>query len=209
MTAPLVSILSLTCPGRERFRAWLEWNVAKQTYRNFEHVVVDGEGDVGEKRNRALELAKGDVIVWFDDDDWQHPERLSRSLLAMSGTGVRAPDIGAMVDAETGEAWTYGTGYPIFNGVAVRSDIAKAHRFGPGNESDGAWMHAITRGWKSWGWLPPNFAWLVHDANTVIRPRENPLKAVLSPGEAIAVYGAQAWGDTSERIAALREERAA
>lgn len=79
---------------------------------------------------------------------------------------------------------------------------------GPGNESDGAWMHAVTRGWKSWDWLPPNFAWLVHDANTVIRPRENPLKSVLSPGDAIAVYGAQAWGDTSERIVALRDEAA-
>jgi hypothetical protein len=40
---------------------------------------------LGAKRNRACELARGELIVHWDDDDWQAPSRLSyqvRSMLA-------------------------------------------------------------------------------------------------------------------------------
>lgn len=33
---------------------------------------------LGELRNRALELATGDLVAQWDDDDWYHPERLER-----------------------------------------------------------------------------------------------------------------------------------
>ena len=39
---------------------------------------------LGEKRNRLNELAKGDVIVCFDDDDYQYPERISYSVFRLN-----------------------------------------------------------------------------------------------------------------------------
>ena len=31
---------------------------------------------LGEKRNKLNELAKGDIIICFDDDDYHHPDRI-------------------------------------------------------------------------------------------------------------------------------------
>lgn len=35
-------------------------------------------GSIGEKRNRGCELARGELIAQWDDDDWYAPDRLSR-----------------------------------------------------------------------------------------------------------------------------------
>ena len=32
---------------------------------------------VGSKRNIALQESHGEIITWFDDDDWQHPHKLA------------------------------------------------------------------------------------------------------------------------------------
>lgn len=39
---------------------------------------------LGEKRNKLNELAKGDIIVCFDDDDYQFPERISYSVVKLN-----------------------------------------------------------------------------------------------------------------------------
>ena len=41
---------------------------------------------LGEKRNKLNELAKGDVIVCFDDDDYHYPERISHSVTKLNST---------------------------------------------------------------------------------------------------------------------------
>jgi glycosyltransferase involved in cell wall biosynthesis len=41
---------------------------------------------LGEKRNKLNELAKGDVIVCFDDDDYHFPERITQSILKLNST---------------------------------------------------------------------------------------------------------------------------
>jgi glycosyltransferase involved in cell wall biosynthesis len=63
--------------NRPVFEDFYRWNYERQTYQEKELIVVDGPGSIGEKRNKALELATGDAVVWFDDDDWQHPEKLT------------------------------------------------------------------------------------------------------------------------------------
>jgi len=39
---------------------------------------------LGQKRNKLNELAKGDVIVCFDDDDYQFPERIAYSVTCLN-----------------------------------------------------------------------------------------------------------------------------
>ncbi|MBS1145003.1 MAG: hypothetical protein H6R14_2409 [Proteobacteria bacterium] len=39
---------------------------------------------LGEKRNLACEAARGDILVHWDDDDWQAPDRLARQLAAFA-----------------------------------------------------------------------------------------------------------------------------
>src|SRR5512143_1746604 len=92
----LVSCLCVT-EGRAAFMPWLLWCFDRQIWPHRELVIIDsssqpcqigGRDDirvvcvpqrtiVGKKRNLALAEACGDVVTWFDDDDWQHPNKLA------------------------------------------------------------------------------------------------------------------------------------
>ena len=92
-----ISCLCVTY-NRPEFHRFLKWNFHKQSWPSRELVVVDGsdcsyrevfqhpqinyihlrgEPNIPLKRNVALDNACGDVVTWFDDDDWQHPNKLS------------------------------------------------------------------------------------------------------------------------------------
>ena len=43
---------------------------------------------LGAKRNRACELAAGDVIVHWDDDDWYPPDRIARQVATLANGGA-------------------------------------------------------------------------------------------------------------------------
>jgi glycosyltransferase involved in cell wall biosynthesis len=43
---------------------------------------------LGTKRNRLCELARGEILVNLDDDDWSPPDRVSRSVELLTQTGV-------------------------------------------------------------------------------------------------------------------------
>lgn len=147
--APLVSCLAVI-ESRPGFVPWLLWNFEKQDHERRELVVVDSSPApletqdprvrvvavpprtwVAAKRNLALRAARGDVIAWFDDDDWQHPRRLS--IL------VRELAAGAMI-AGTCESWFVEPvagrvrGYSshagvIFNGLGAVCSIAAGVSF--------------------------------------------------------------------------------
>lgn len=69
---------------------------------------------IGEKRNLACEMAMGDLIAHWDDDDWHSPRRLSIQVEALRAQGGRLcaadrvvfydPTAGAMLK---GRAWLY------------------------------------------------------------------------------------------------------
>lgn len=86
-----IDCLCITTSSRKRFKNWVLWNYLKQTHYNKELVVVSDDDDwpdwvtvvkvsrkenIPTKRNIALGAASGDAITWFDDDDWQHSEKL-------------------------------------------------------------------------------------------------------------------------------------
>ncbi len=95
---PLVSCVMPTADRREHVGRSIGYFL-RQDYPNSELVVLDDGEDrvadlmpddprvryvglerrliLGEKRNRACELAHGEIIVHWDDDDWQAPHRLS------------------------------------------------------------------------------------------------------------------------------------
>lgn len=84
-----VSILVPT--ERPDLIGWVKWVVNQQTYKNTETLVVNGHDmTIGAKRNACLEDAEGDYVVWFDDDDWQHPDKVQHLVRAVEGGALVA-----------------------------------------------------------------------------------------------------------------------
>lgn len=76
--------------------------------------VPDGQKlKIGAKRNRLNELARGDILVWFDDDDYYPPERVKKAVnLLRSVPSGRVPVVGAsqlyMYFTDRDEIWSIG-----------------------------------------------------------------------------------------------------
>ena len=129
ISMPLISCIM---PTHNR-RAFLPLTLAcfdQQTYPNKELIVIDDGSDavgdlleshprvrykriprrlrLGAKRNLACELAQGDLIAHWDDDDWYAPDRLLRQLEPLRAdthdlTGLVG---GSMLQMPNGEFWT-------------------------------------------------------------------------------------------------------
>lgn len=69
---------------------------------------VAGRMTVGAKRNLACELAGGDLIAHWDDDDWYAPDRLKRQLepLCADTHDITGLVGGSMLQMPSGEFWT-------------------------------------------------------------------------------------------------------
>lgn len=106
---PLVSCVMPTWNRRPFIKAAIDcW--LKQTYENKELIVLDDGDDkvrdlipmkkgiryirlkervssTGMKRNKCCELAKGELICHFDDDDWSDPTRIERQVQLLRESG--------------------------------------------------------------------------------------------------------------------------
>lgn len=73
------------------------------------YVRVEGRETVGVKRNRACELARGELIAHWDDDDWFAPERLSVQVAALQASGRALCGITRPLyyDVRSKRAWRY------------------------------------------------------------------------------------------------------
>ncbi|HSN75392.1 MAG TPA: glycosyltransferase [Anaerolineae bacterium] len=70
---------------------------------------VEGRQELGVKRNLACEQAHGEIIVHWDDDDWQAPWRVSyqAAQLLAQGADVCGVDNLLYYQPWTGQAWQY------------------------------------------------------------------------------------------------------
>jgi glycosyltransferase involved in cell wall biosynthesis len=65
--------------------------------------------EIGAKRNTACELAAGDVIVHWDDDDWSADSRVRQQVRALVGNGADVCGLSRILFYEpmTDRAWEY------------------------------------------------------------------------------------------------------
>lgn len=224
---PLFSCLCVT-ENRPGFLPWLLWNFDKQTWPHRELVIVDsspqpfvsdrpgvriltaptGTG-VAAKRNMALQAAQGELLTWFDDDDWQHPHKLA--LLAEALGDERLVYAGTahgwFVDLATGRCARHaGSGkQPIFNSAGFRRAAVLPLRFPEKQRkaTDTRWLQAIQRQHSGRCALLDRedlFFWLCHEQNL-----SNPAGRRRFPQELshLQTLVGEGWGDTSEQLAAL------
>jgi glycosyltransferase involved in cell wall biosynthesis len=99
------------------------------------YVLLPPRASVGAKRNLACELARGEIVVHWDDDDWQAPHRLSVQARALRESGADVCGIRRVpyFDRGSGEAWEYvyaNAGAPWLAGsaLAYRREFWRTHR---------------------------------------------------------------------------------
>jgi glycosyltransferase involved in cell wall biosynthesis len=127
---PLVSCIMPTADRRAWVPNALDY-FARQDYAERELVVLDDGADrvadlipddprvryvglderlvLGEKRNRACELARGEIVVHWDDDDWHAPHRLRYQVdqLERHGAAMCGTTRVLYVDPARRAAWRY------------------------------------------------------------------------------------------------------
>lgn len=215
-----MSHLKISClcvTNRPRFLPWLLWNYQKQSYPNKELVVVSDEpvrlpgvrnivsvGNIPAKRNLALLAATGDAVAWFDDDDWQHPDRLS--ILADRLTDEYAGCKSSwFLDLEGDRCmpYTISPGWEVlFNGALFRAEFAKTVRFDESQitAADTIWLRSL-QGKANIVNGPLLFFWLSHGSNI-----SNPAykkKFTHGINELKSLLGKK-WGDTDSRLKSLK-----
>jgi glycosyltransferase involved in cell wall biosynthesis len=157
-TRPLVSCIMPTCDRRD-FVSQAIGYFLRQDYPDRELILLDDGaqpvGDLapedarikyvrldekltlGAKRNRACELANGEVIVHWDDDDWYPPRRLSVQVQAMVAS--RADMCGTsrllFYEPSTDRSWEYSYSAPGATWVSG-SSLAYWKSFWQGNRFD-------------------------------------------------------------------------
>jgi glycosyltransferase involved in cell wall biosynthesis len=222
--APLVSCLMPT-HNRRRFVAQSIAYFQRQDYEHRELVVLDDGDDrvadlipadpriryvplderlvLGEKRNRACELARGEIVVHWDDDDWHAPHRLSYQVAELERHGAALCGTGKVLYLEpaASRAWLYespATRRRWISGLGYRKELWRENRFAHvavGEDTRFVWNPRIGAPLV----LPDHrfFVGVVHDANTSRKRttgsswRKRPLddvRAVL--GEDYAFYDA-------------------
>lgn len=166
---------------------WVEHQFTKQPrISNDELIIVDssaipwasdvarvihmpGAPGIPEKRTAALALARGNAITWFDDDDWQSPEKLLRGLDVCAGVDAIGARHASMYSCMTGMAGLYESHYEpiIFNSAVYRKSSVPAafsehHVVGEDTEWHERWLRSrptyLTIG-------QPLHAWLCHGKN--------------------------------------------
>lgn len=193
-----IDCLCITTSHRKAFKSWLLWNFMKQNYLNKKLVVISDDDDWPEwvdytyahvdepipvKRNMALSVATGDVITWFDDDDWQHPNKLkiiyeNVELMTMVGCGrsfffdpfsykVTHVDIGTT---------------PIFNSLGLMRYGLPAFAERMLKYSDTDWMNKLLNYRGAIISETTMFFWLTHKQNT-----SNPVH-LIKPDEKLSYY---------------------
>ena len=86
---------------------------------------------IGAKRNHGCELARGELIAHWDDDDWSAPERLADQVQRITETGKAVTGYRTMCFLEGSHWWLY-QGEPLFalgTSLCYRRDWWAANRF--------------------------------------------------------------------------------
>jgi glycosyltransferase involved in cell wall biosynthesis len=231
ITSPLVSCLCVT-EGRPAFMPWLLWCFDRQRWSPRELVIIDSSPEpvqvaaredirvlttppgtgVARKRNLALQEARGDIVTWFDDDDWQHPHKLEWLVEALRDGGPYAGATqGWFVELTTLYCTPYrgSRRHIVFNSAGFRREAVLPQRFQEDlrRSSDTRWMWELAARYRNETVVLPQeamFFWLCHAqnlSNPAKRRRFSQRLDVLK-----SLVGTEAWGDTDDALNALRTQ---
>jgi glycosyltransferase involved in cell wall biosynthesis len=161
------------------------------------YVRLDSRISLGLKRNRCVELARGDLLMHWDDDDWHGPERIALQYEAMRAAGAEICGLRQMLFFEpaAGRAWLYSYpphGRPWLAGGSLLYTRPCWQRapfpdVPTGEDTRFVWRRDLSR-----AAVPADFRFyvaLIHAANTSPKRRAGPCWRPW-PGDMRAILGA-------------------
>jgi glycosyltransferase involved in cell wall biosynthesis len=215
---------------------WLLWNFDRQRWADRrcrskrELVIIDsspepfsvgGRDDVrvvtappgtgvARKRNLGLQEARGEIVTWFDDDDWQHPDKLNWLVEALQGGAPYAGSRhGWFVDLAGARCEPYRAPQRqiVFNSAGFRREVALSLLFPEmlRQASDTRWMQELATRYGGKAVVLKHeamFFWLCHRENLSNPAKRKRLSRPLTVLE--KVVGPEAWGDTGDALEVLR-----
>lgn len=106
--------------------------------------------NLGEKRNKLNELAKGDIVVCFDDDDYHYPDRISYSVFKLNQekadiAGCTSLDIYFTDIDKTYKFGPYGRNHGTNGTFAYRRQYYENHKYD--NNKNGQEEPDFTNNW--------------------------------------------------------------
>lgn len=213
MIDPLVSVLTVS--NRPKFYEWCAWNVGRQSYTNIEWIFMPSwsKTSVAALRNRAVAAAHGEYIVWQDDDDWMHPDKVGSlvSMIEHELMGAAKPavyagwDHGHFFDLQTRKATLFRGAHPLFCAAIYRRDAVELIRFTDSLTEDTDWLHLMETRFgpaavplSRLDWV--HSLWLQHGYNINTRPTTGYDMFVDDLGLSKAE-----WGTTTEQLRRLEQ----
>jgi len=169
---------------------------------------------LGDKRNRLCELARGDIILHWDDDDWHAPDRIARQLAAIetSGADICGLDRVTFLADDGGQAWDYvyrGRERWVCGGsLAYRRAFWERHRF-PALRSgeDTRWVFSAAAARIHAMDAPDLFVGRVHAGNTSPKRTQSGFYRARDAGPVramVAGFARRATSLSARRSAALK-----
>lgn len=94
-------------------------------------LLEDRQRTIGAKRNLACEMANGDIIVHWDDDDWSAPNRISDQIARLDNCAVTGYHTMLFWEEAKQRASRYENGprYALGSSLCYRREFWLKHRF--------------------------------------------------------------------------------
>lgn len=163
----LISVVTLTTPDRDT--ANIREYIAAQTYPIHEHIIVEGAGSIGSKRNEGAMSATGDIIVMCDDDDFFAPDYVAKVVTRLFETGAMITGLSNAYFFKHPYLFEYKYGgrqpYVIGSGMAFRKEVMQQTKFP--DTSNGEETGFLRVGIKTVPLpSPDSFIAIIHGGNT-------------------------------------------
>lgn len=164
-----VAVITVTTRDREVFNERIKKIFKSQDYPNKQHIIIEGDGSIGMKKNKAIEATSADIIICFDSDDIFAPDYISKCVEQLKTCDTTGLNAAYFYHEKTQRAWLWeyqtGASYVIGSGAAFWRRVWQFNKFADTSEGEDRLFMKAAGKVAPHGYLN-GFVANIHDNNT-------------------------------------------